>query len=436
MALLKVVSGEKPREIAARVLQRRASGHFVEGLLEQELAQARISAADRGLCQELVYGVVRWRATLDWLIGRKTGDRTQKPLLQDLLRLGLYQIFWLDRIPNHAAVFETVAMAKRSGLGQQSGFVNALLRSYLREFDATKEQLASLKSSQPALGYSHPEWLVARWQTRWGAEKTSQLLSWNNTPAKTYARVNTLKTDPGKLLAQWHEENVEYDFVRADWFEEGLIFELKTHPSLSRLPSFNQGLFYVQDPSTLLSVHALAPAPGDRILDLCAAPGGKTTYVAQRIGNQGELWAHDTIPDRIKLIEENCARLGVTCAKAVVSSGLETFQAASFDRVLVDAPCSNTGVMRRRIDLRWRVRAEEIARLRRTQLGLICQAALLLKYRGRLVYSTCSLEPEENRELIQTFLGEEPTFMVESERELLPFNDQVDGAYVVSLKKG
>jgi 16S rRNA (cytosine967-C5)-methyltransferase len=194
MALLKLVSGQKPRQIAARILQqRRAGGGFVEDLLETALHGASLSPADRGLCQEITYGVVRWQAALDWLIARKTGGREQKPALQNLLRLGLYQIFWLDRIPDHAAVNETVELAKQNGFGSQAGFVNAVLRGYLREQDETRKLLAGLKISQPALGWSHPEWLVARWQQRWGIEKTASLLEWNNTPPKTFARVNTLK---------------------------------------------------------------------------------------------------------------------------------------------------------------------------------------------------------------------------------------------------
>src|SRR6185437_8956659 len=166
---------------------------FVEDLLASALAQSHLSTPDRGLCQELVYGVVRWQATLDWLISRKTPGRTQKPMLQTLLRLGLYQIFWLDRIPNHAAVNETVEQAKQAGFGPQAGFINAVLRGYLREFDATTAALSDLKTTQPHLGYSHPEWLVTRWQKRWGAEKTAQLMEWNNTTPKTFARINDLK---------------------------------------------------------------------------------------------------------------------------------------------------------------------------------------------------------------------------------------------------
>jgi len=465
------VSGQNPREIAVQILQRRQGGEFVENLLDAALERARLTPADRGLCQELVYGIVRWQATLDWLISRKARNSAPKPLLQDLLRLGLYQIFWLDRIPNHAAVNETVELAKRNRLKAQAGFVNAVLRGYLREFDETKKLLAELKNNRPHIGYSHPEWLIERWQQRWGREETLRLLEWNNSPPKTYARVNTLKAEPGKLLAQWRDEDVEYDFVRYDWIEENLVFELKSHPPLTRLASFQQGLFYVQDPSTLLAVKALDPKAGETILDLCAAPGGKLTYLAQLMNNEGKLVAHDLSPDRFKLVEQNCARLGVTCVQTTsdlrgaagtprptlqgwvgrnqqAQLGLPTAPTqvsrhsnlsplpSHFDRVLLDAPCSNTGVMRRRVDLRWRITPEEIIRLRAIQLELLNRAARLLKPGGTLVYSTCSLEPEENQQLMHEFLAAQSNLRLDLERELLPFADGVDGAYVAKFVRG
>jgi 16S rRNA (cytosine967-C5)-methyltransferase len=418
-----------------RILQRGADGGFVEDRLEAELARTRLSPSDRHLCQELAYGIVRWQATLDWLIGRKTDARAQKLTLQNLLRLGLYQIFWLDRIPNHAAVHETVELARQSGFNTQAGFINAVLRGYLREFDATRRLLAELKTTQPHLGYSHPAWLVARWQARWGADCTAQLMEWNNTPPKAFARVNTLKADPGNLLAQWRNEEVEYDFVRRAWLDENMVFELKSHPLLSRLPSFQEGLFYIQDPSTLLAVRELDPQPGESVLDLCAAPGGKLTALAQLMRNEGRLLAHDSSPDRLKLIEQNCVRLGVTCVQTVLPSTLNSQPSTPFDRILIDAPCSNTGVMRRRVDLRWRIQLKEIGRLRVAQRSLLRQAASLLKPGGTLVYSTCSLEPEENSELLGEFLGEHAYFKLEMTRELLPFVEGVDGTYVARLVK-
>jgi 16S rRNA (cytosine967-C5)-methyltransferase len=414
--------------------QRLTSGEFTENLLETALANSRLSPADRGLCHELVCGVVRWQGTLDCLVARKTTPgREQRPALKNLLRLGLYQIFWLDRIPPHAAVHETVELAKRSGYGHQAGFINAVLRGYLREADGIRKILADMKISQPALGWSHPGWLVEKWRKNFGDEKTRQLLEWNNTPPKTFARVNALKTDAGKLVERWRGENVEYDFFTRDWTGENLAFELKSHPPLNSLPSFRDGWFYIQDPGTLLAVRELAPQPGETVLDLCAAPGGKTTFIAQLMNNTGKIVASDLDQVRLKLVRENCARLGVTCVETVLPSAF-SLQPSAFDRILVDAPCSNTGVMRRRVDLRWRISPEEIARLAKTQLELLQRAATKLKPGGVLVYSTCSLEPEENSELVKAFLHARKNFRLETERQLLPFADGVDGAYVARLK--
>jgi 16S rRNA (cytosine967-C5)-methyltransferase len=438
MALLKVVNEQKPRQIAIRVLRERLREQdYTENLFEKELAQHRLPGVDRGLCQELVYGIARWQLTLDWLIARKTEGRTQKEELRVLLQLGLYQMFWLDRIPNHAAVHETVEIAKEMGLGPQAGFLNAVLRTYTRERVETEKLLADLKVEQPALGHSHPDWLYERWVARWGVEKTAQLMELNNTPPPTFARLNLLKTDAATLATQWEFEGLKFAGRSWDWTGDGLVFQLESHPPLAGLRSFRDGWFYVQDPSTLLAVQELDPLPAHVVLDLCAAPGGKTTYIAQRMQNRGRITAQDAQEDRLALIRENCTRLGVTCVEASVApSGVLVNPAKKFDRVLVDAPCSNSGVMRRRVDLRWRIRPEEIERLRADQLQVLRQAAPRVKPGGTLVYSTCSLEPEENGGVMKEFLAEHPLFKLEGERELLPFVEGVDGAYVAKLVLG
>jgi 16S rRNA (cytosine967-C5)-methyltransferase len=404
----------------------------VETLLEQELARAPLTRLDRSLCQELVYGMVRWEMTLDWLIARKTSARPQAGLVQLLLRLGLYQIFWLQRIPAHAAVHETVELARHLGCAAQTGFLNAVFRASLRQREATLLQLEALKREDPALGYSHPAWLVDRWRARWGPEKTAQLLEWDNSHPPTFARLNLLKTDAPALTALWRAQGIGFTARHWDWTGEDLVFELHSHPSLAEWSEFQRGFFYVQDPSTLLAVRELDPQPGDDILDLCAAPGGKTTYIAQRMGNRGRILAHDTQPPRLRRLVENCARLGVDCVQATASYAAV---AGPFDRILVDAPCSNTGVLRRRVDLRWRLRPQELERLPPRQGAMLRRVAAQLKPGGRLVYSTCSLEPEENEDVTREFLKEHGEFALENQRQLLPFVDQVDGAWVASLRR-
>lgn len=428
---------QKPREIAVRVLhERETKTHFVEDRLAAALRRATLDPADRRLVQELVFGVSRWRLTLDWLIDVKTDGRTQKEGLRNLLRLGLYQLFWLARVPDHAVVHETVELARQMGYGSQRGFVNAVLRSYARERAATVEKLAGLRRDRPWLGWSHPEWLWARWVRAYGAEAAAQLMAWNNEPAPVYARVNELKTTVADLTARWSEEGVRARPVAKDWLPVDLVFELESFPSLSELGSFVGGGFYVQDPSTLLAVLELDPQPGESVLDLCAAPGGKTSFIAQRMRDSGRVHAQDQRFDRLQRLQDNLARLGVRSAQVsraddVVFPELN----AQFDRILVDAPCSNTGVMRRRIDVRWRLRETELVALAVQQVDLLLKAADLLMPDGTLVYSTCSLEPEENAGVVAGFIERRPEFRVMRERTLTPWADGVDGAYVAVMRK-
>jgi len=428
------VRSEKPREIAARILVRHAQGEgWAEHLLEAELAQpgVMLSPADRGLAQELTFGVVRWQAALDWLIRRRTDNRQQKLTLLVLLRLGLYQIFWLDRIPDHAAVNESVELARQLGCGPQSGFINAILRGCLRERDTLKRELLDLRRTDPALGWSHPQWLCDRWRARWSEASLQLFLEWNNRPPPTCIRVNRLKATPEELAAAFEKEAVLFTPRPLDWAGNDLVFELREHPPLATLESFRKGFFYIQDPSTLLAPMLLDPQPGETVLDLCAAPGGKTTFIAQLMQNRGCILAHDSDPKRLALVQENASRLGVINIECLPVWNAET--SPPVDRVLVDAPCSNTGVMRRRVELRWRMTPEEIERLRKLQLDLLQRAATVVKPGGVIVYSTCSVEPEENSELIESFLKMRPEFRLDKERQLTPFQDKVDGAYVAKI---
>ena len=426
------VPRQKPREIAARLLREWEREPIpAETLLTEALPQ--LSGPDRGLCQELVLGVIRHRAWLDWLVEQKTEGRRQQPLAQILLRLGLYQIFQLDRVPDHAAVNETVNLARRHDLGNQAGFINAVLRNALREKSRWLERLAELRERQPAVGYSHPQWLVNRWQHRW-PDDTDALLKWNNQPALIYARRNTLRVTAEELEAQWMQEKVSFSPCDLPWLSPGLMYRIKAEGSPAALASFAEGQFYIQDPSTMASVQELDPRPGDNILDLCAAPGGKTTAIAQRMQDDGAVLAIDIDERRLDLLRDNAERLGVSCIQPKVLAQIDLKNAGPFDRILIDAPCSNTGVMRRRVDVRWRLHARELPTLARTQLDLLKRAAPLLKRGGVLVYSTCSIEPEENEEVIAAFLRKHHDFHQENSRTLTPMKDGTDGAFVARLR--
>jgi 16S rRNA (cytosine967-C5)-methyltransferase len=244
--------------------------------------------------------------------------------------------------------------------------------------------------------------------------------------------VNGLRISPEKLRDHWANENVQAKLLATPWAADTLVYELESFPPLGTLPSFRQGFFYVQDPSTLLAVAELDPQPGEIILDYCAAPGGKTTYIADRMRNQGVVVAHDMSEERLFRVTENCARLGVSNVQIAPPATFRNMTTL-FDRILIDAPCSNTGVMRRRVDLRWRIREQEISRLRATQLQLLADAVPRLKPGGTLVYSTCSLESDENSSVVQEFLKSAPTMQLQRERALTPWENGVDGAYVARM---
>jgi 16S rRNA (cytosine967-C5)-methyltransferase len=341
-------------------------------------------------------------------------------------------MFWLDRVPDHAAVHETVSAATHLGCVPQAGFINAILRGYGREREATVAELAELSRRDPALGASHPQWLHERWRARFGEENAARLMDWNNSRPPTFARVNTLKTTAAALAEMWPREHVAFTPCRWDWTCEP-TFRLESHPPLATLPSFQNGSVYVQDPSTLLAPRMLDAQPGEEILDLCAAPGGKTTCIAQHADNAARITAADISAERLDQVTENCQRLGVTCVETCLASTLPPGR--PFDRVLLDVPCSNTGVLRRRVDLRWRILPAEITRLAAKQAALLETSAPRVKPGGVLVFSTCSLETEENHAQIAAFTAAHPEFALDAERQLTPFADGVDGAFVAVLRR-
>ncbi len=401
------------RAIALSALEEWRGGRkFADAILGERLRSSELAAPDRAFVTELFYGVLRNLLLLDFWIGRLRPAPVDDDA-RDLLRLGLYQLFLL-KTPEHAAVFETVALAPR----KSRSLVNAVLRNAVRG----KTRLQDEAENQPLdVRESHPRFLVDRWRNNFGPENTESLCDWNNRPAPIYARINQLKTSKEAFLAG-SARCADRNFVR-----------------LTNVPTevLAAGHCYIQDPSTASACLLLDPQPGERVLDACAAPGGKTGYIAELMKNQGFILACDRDEHRVKILRDNLTTLGVTIARSVRHDWLRQTlnDEPAFDRILIDAPCSNTGVMRRRVDVRWRLTPEDFARMAAEQIRIARAVIPLLKAGGVLVYSTCSLEPEENEQVAEAILREFPFFKLIEQRTVLPFRDGFDGAYAAKFSR-
>jgi 16S rRNA (cytosine967-C5)-methyltransferase len=407
------------RRIALKALRAwRRGKRFADSIISQRLGKAGFTRRDRAFTLELFYGVLRNITLLDFWIGCLRTSRIDDNLC-DILRLGLYQLFFL-RTAQHAAVFETVALAPK----KQRAVINGMLRAAARR----REELRNQADTQPLfVRTSHPQFLVARWRQHLGDKNAEDLCNWNNLPPPVYGRVNQLKIDPKNFLRLYPESSLlagNPDFV-----------EFRELPA----KALDLGHCYIQDPSTAIACQFLDPKAGHSILDACAAPGGKTGYIAELMQNQGIIVACDRDSQRLKNLKDNVARLDARIIHAVRHDWTcnrlqeEIASVAPFDRILVDAPCTNTGVMRRRVDLRWRLRPEDFTRMPNEQFVITLAASRLLKAGGVLVYSTCSLEPEENEQVVGRILAEMPNLRLEAERYSLPFCDCFDGAYIARL---
>jgi 16S rRNA (cytosine967-C5)-methyltransferase len=400
------------------------SRQLADELLESALTSSPLVGPDRAFVTELFYGCLRRKLSLEFLI-TQLANQLPQPVVANILQLGLYQLFYL-KTPAHAAVNETVALAKTQAHSSEAKFVNAILRRAEREHDALQARLDATREAMPWIYYSHPQWLWDRWSTRLGREPATALCEWNNQPPSIYIRINTLKTStkPADINAEPTPHPLSWRVINASGLFQG--------------KAFTDGDFYVQDPSTLTAVDVLDPQPGESVLDMCSAPGGKTTYVAQKMQNRGRIIAADMSSSRLALVGENCRRLGVTIVATLACEGTHLdrcLRGQQFDRVLVDAPCSNTGVLRRRADLRWRIEETEIRKLATLQERLLTAAAPFIKPKGILVYSTCSLEEEENQRVAERFTKSHPEFILEATRSSFPPRDGMDGAFVARFRK-
>lgn len=436
------------RGTAIKILSRvERTDAYLDKLLDSELRSTELNDPDKGLLTELVHGVLRWQNKLDWVLnGFSHGNFSKAEVnVKNAMRIALYQIMFLDRIPHAAAVNESVEFVKRIRGEKPAGLVNAVVRNIIRNLkgirypDKDEDPVQHL-----AVVYSHPFWIVKRWYHRFGFDETRRLLEANNERPSLSLRINRLKIEPGLFLGKLDEQELHYiGSTHIDYFVKV--------PSLSRIAQmelFRNGCFTIQDESAALPSVLLGPRPGERIIDLCAAPGGKATHLAELMENRGDVLAVDKYETKLNMMRGSCERLGVDIIRPLL------FDAASLkhqevDRVLLDAPCSGLGVLMKKPDIKWKRDITDLINLSKYQRELLSNASRLVRPGGVLVYSTCTTEPEENQEVVRDFLRNHPEFSVENAAgfvssdlvtsegfvETFPHRHGMDGSFAVRFKR-
>lgn len=431
------------REAALLVLlQIWEEGAYTAIALNRVLRQAKLEEQDRRFATELVNGAVKARGTLDFILGQMVDRPLQKlePVIRHILHLGLFQIFYLDRIPDSAACNESVNLSKKFSHKGTDKFVNGVLRNSIRQKVALCERI----QEDVSLRLSHPRWLLQRWRKQFGEEEAEALCRWDNEPASLCLRVNTLMTARDAFLQDLREFGCEGEVSL--WCPDGIV--ITRSPGLPALLQTFPHSFYVQDESSMLPAMLLQPKAGEQILDMCAAPGGKTTHIAALMENKGRVTACDIYPHKLKLIEENAKRLKLDNIKTELQDGtvLREEWTGKFDRVLVDAPCSGLGVLRRRAEARWTKKEKDLREFPVLQQRILENASRYVKTGGFLVYSTCTLEENENGKQIDNFLQNHREWKqagfvhprskeMVKELQLYPQRDGVDGFYLTLLQK-
>lgn len=396
-------------------------------LLDEILSQVLVKSVlpdprDRAFCGELVNGVVRHLYYLDYVLSRFSEEPLERmdPEVRNLLRLSAYQLLF-TRVPARAAVAEAVKLLKRRRGKWVISFVNAVLRRVAEVRENPPEPPREMNPvAYLSVRYSYPEWLVERWVSRFGEGETERLLAAGNQRPPLVVRANTLRVTRDQLLVYLKPEIPEADPCR--YSPEGIVLQGFRGP-ITELRAFRVGWLQVQDEASQLVSYLLSPRPGERVLDACAGVGGKTTHLAQFMRNTGRIYACDLYPWRLKRLEENAKRLGVTNVEIISGDVLTSVKALGgnfFDRILIDAPCTGTGIIRRHPDIKWARKPEDLVKVPEKQLALLEGLAGTLKPGGIMVYATCSLEPEENEEVVRKFLGMSPKFEIEDPRPVLP----------------
>jgi 16S rRNA (cytosine967-C5)-methyltransferase len=399
------------RALALRVLERvEADGAYADLALHAALDESAFDARDRAFATELVYGTLRWRGQLDFLLAHvldRPLDRIE-PRVLTLLRLGAYQLAHCDRVPDTAAVSESVRLAHEVGLGRAAGLVNAALRRLARERAGIEPpSLEQDPAGHLVHALSLPRWIAERWIAAWGAAEAAAFATAANAAPPLTVRANRARTSRAALLAELLPRFP--DAAECRYARDGLVLGRRGDPAAD--PAFREGRMTVQDEASQLVVELLDPRPGERVLDACAAPGAKATAIAERVGAAGLVVALDRHPRRLGLLARDVARLGLDNVHAYGGDArgrVEGLADTPFDRILVDAPCSGLGALRRNPDARWRVRPEAIAELAALQRELLAGVLPRLRRGGALVYSTCTLSREENEDMVGWLLERAP----------------------------
>ena len=418
---------------------------YLDKLLEIELKHADLNSKDKALLFEIVHGVIRWLGRIDWILNGFYKGQFSKciPNVKNSMRVALYQILFLDKVPDHAAVNESVEFVKKLQGEKSANLTNAVLRNIIRNrkgirYPNQEEDPVAYLSAY----YSHPVWMVKRWIKRFGESDTEKLLIANNLKPFHTIRVNNLRTDINELKSLL--KSVDLGFKEVKFLKEYL--RLNSLTNITNWEYFQKGYFSLQDESTGFSCKVLAPKPGMKILDLCAAPGGKTSFIASLMQNSGEIVALDKFESRLELFKNNIKRLGVDIVRPLAMDA-EEFSESDFDAVLADVPCSGFGTLTKKPDIKWKKDFGDIRKLNFIQQNLLKKASELVKKGGTVVYSTCTIEPEENIGIVNNFLSNNGNFELvnlanEFDSELidengciqtLPHKHNIDGAFVAKL---
>jgi 16S rRNA (cytosine967-C5)-methyltransferase len=419
-------------------------GAYADRALHGEAQRLHLGPRDRALATRLAYGVVQRRDTLDHVVATLAARPVSKlePAVLGALRLGVLQVAFLDRVPAHAAVTESVELAKRESRAG-AGLVNAVLRRATREARALVAALPDATPAQAALRHSHPRWIADLWFGALGPETARALMAAGNEPAEAAVRANTLRTTPAELAAQ-----LPVASHAADRLPEGLVLD-EAFDAFSS-PLWEEGLFMPQSRAAMAVARILDPQPGEAVLDLCAAPGGKTTHLAALMGGEGRVVAVERHPGRAEALGRTAGRMGAAAVEVRVADAAEPQEAGAYDRVLVDPPCSDLGTLAARPDARWRKDPAAVEELAARQASILAASARAVRPGGVLVYSTCTISPAENERRVDAFLGQHADFSIEDPpsdlpvwdhpnvsqvMQTLPHRDGTDGFFMARLRR-